>query len=90
MKTSTGPAADTLIGTIQKNRAAEVRVKLGAYKGHDLIDVRVWAAPYNGNGKGNVPTREGVSLSLAKLPELIRVLQAAWAEAIARGLADDA
>jgi len=79
-----------LIGTIQKNRAAEVRVSLTEFKGYQLVDVRVWAKPFGTDGGDTRATREGVSLGLAKLPELIRYLQAAWTEAKAKGLVGEA
>jgi len=79
-----------LIGTIQKNRASEVRVSLTEFKGYQLVDVRVWAKPFGTEGGDTRATREGVSLGIAKLPELIRTLQAAWTEAKAKGLVGEA
>jgi hypothetical protein len=49
----------------------------------------VWAKPFDTGGEHRA-TREGVSLAVSKLPELIRTLQAAWTEAKAKGLAGEA
>lgn len=78
------------LAVIYKNRASEVRVALTEFKGHDLVDVRVFARPFGDVGGNPRATREGVSLNVAKLPELIRGLQAAWAEAKRRGVAAEA
>lgn len=79
-----------LIHIIPKNRASEVHIALSSFKGHDLIDIRVFARPFGDAGDEPCATREGLSLNVAKLPELIRALQAAWAEAKRRGIAADA
>ena len=78
---------DRLIATIPKNQAEEIRVGLDEYKGHDLVSLRVWTDPYAGDER--VPTRKGVSMSVALLPELIAALQEAEAAAQAAGLLGD-
>ena len=75
---------EKLIETIPKNAREEIRVALTAYQGHDLCDIRVFAEPYAGDEW--VATKKGISLSVAKLPELIAALQQAEAEAQAAGL----
>ena len=75
---------EKLIETIRKNAREEIRIALTAYQGHDLCDVRVFAEPYAGDEW--VATKKGISLSVAKLPELIAALQRAEDEARAAGL----
>ncbi len=75
---------EKLIETIEKNKREEVRISLTAYQGHDLCDIRVFAEPYAGNEW--VATKKGISLSVAKLPDLIAALQQAEGEARAAGL----
>ena len=75
---------ERLIETISKNAREEIRVALTAYQGHDLCDIRVFAEPYAGDEW--VATKKGISLSVAKLPELIAALQQAEVEARATGL----
>ena len=66
---------EKLVKTIPKNAREEIRVSLTEYKGHDLCDMRVYCEPYAGDER--VATKKGISLSLAKLPELIAALQEA-------------
>ena len=75
---------EKLIETIRKNAREEIRIALTLYQGHDLCDVRVFAEPYAGDEW--VATKKGISLSVAKLPELIAALQQAVAEARSAGL----
>ena len=76
----------TEIATIEKNKTEELRIALTEYKGHDCVDVRIFAEPYADEGQGRVPTKKGVSLAVTKLPELISALQQAEGEARAAGL----
>jgi hypothetical protein len=74
----------TIIETLEKNQVEKVVVSLDEFRGHPLIDVRVYAA-YSGQGEAR-PTRKGVSLKIEHLPALIEALTAAAAEARRRGL----
>ncbi|WP_267421805.1 transcriptional coactivator p15/PC4 family protein [Methylobacterium sp. GC_Met_2] len=67
------------IATVPKNAAEEVRIALTEFNGHELVDVRVFAAIETGGERR--ATKKGVSLSRRHLPELIRALQAAEREA---------
>ncbi len=80
--------ADALhIATVPKNGVEEVRVALSSYQGHALVDLRVYAE--FGDDDERRPTKKGVALKVERLPALIGALQAAEAEARARGLLDD-
>jgi hypothetical protein len=72
------------IGVIEKNSREQVRIALQAFKGHNLVDMRVLTV------SGAVPmvTAKGITVNVAKLPELILLLQTAQAEARAQGLID--
>lgn len=74
------------VAIIEKNSLEEVRVTLDQYSGHHLIDVRVYADFRSGNVETRGPTKKGVSLNIAKLPDLIRGLAQAMEEAKRRGL----
>ncbi len=76
----------TDIATIEKNKTEELRVALNEFKDRHYLDIRTYADPYADEGQGRVPTRKGVTLNLAKLPELIEALQKAEVEARALGL----
>ena len=76
------------IATVPKNRVEEVRIRIETYHGHDCVDVRAFA-DFDQTGEMR-PTKKGVALRLALLPELIAGLQLAEAEARRRGLLDGA
>ena len=72
------------IATVEKNRAEDVRVALVEFNGHDLVDIRIFAA-FDG-AEERQPTRKGVSLAVRHLPALLGALQAAQEAAERRGL----
>lgn len=74
------------IAVIEKNSQEDERVSLDEYSGHQLIDVRTYADFKTGNVETRGPTKKGVSLNVAKLPDLIDALTAARDEAQRRGL----
>jgi hypothetical protein len=78
------------IATIEKNRSEELRVALKEFKGRNYADVRTYVEPYADEGQGRVPTKKGITVPLAKLPELIAALQKAEEEARAAGLLQEA
>lgn len=55
-----------LVAKFQKNSDEEVRAQITTYKGHNLIDLRVFAMKRD----GEVPTRKGLTISVDLLPEL--------------------
>lgn len=67
---------DGPVATIAKNSREDVRVSLTTFKGHRLVDVRVYADAKAG---GRVATQKGVSVRLDTLPALIEGLEAARA-----------
>ena len=83
---SSSSSSDPNIATIEKNRSEELRVALKEFKGRRYLDIRTFIEPYADEGQGRVPTKKGVTLGLAKLPELIAALQQAEEEARAAGL----
>ncbi|HEX9872472.1 MAG TPA: transcriptional coactivator p15/PC4 family protein, partial [Candidatus Tectomicrobia bacterium] len=52
---------DALVTRIAKNPTEEVRVSLTSYRGHDLVDIRVFFQDEQGEWR---PTKRGVSLSV--------------------------
>ncbi len=74
----------TPLAVIPKNQKEEVRIALSSFKGRNLIDVRTYAVW--GDDPAPRPTRNGVSLSVDRLPDLIAALQSAAATAgVSRG-----
>lgn len=72
------------VGSVQKNSAEEVRATFSNYRGHDLFDLRVYGK--FGAAQTFMPSGKGVSINIAKLPELIALLQKAEAEARSQDL----
>jgi Transcriptional Coactivator p15 (PC4) len=58
---------DALVSRIAKNPTEEVRVSLTSYRGHDLVDIRVFFQDEQGEWR---PTKRGVSLSVDSFAEL--------------------
>lgn len=76
-------STDIIIARLRKNRGGEVvQIALTTFNGYDLVDLRVMAA----TADGYAPTRRGISVKAAMLPDLVKALQAALVEAEARGL----
>jgi hypothetical protein len=73
---------DTLVAVIRKNSGQEVWIKLCEYRGHRLLDARVWA-----NRRGEpLPTRRRIWIRVELLPELIAALGRAASLTRAKGL----
>ena len=77
-------APDNAIAAIAKNGKESVHVALSSFKGRSLIDVRTYAVW--GDDPAPRPTRNGVSLSIDKLDDLMAALASAKAEAVRLGL----
>lgn len=67
------------VATVRKNNCEEIRVSVAIRDGYALVDMRVFSAPRSSRGEP-VPTKAGICLARAKLPELILALQAAERE----------
>ena len=63
---------------LKKNSSEEVWVAVTDYKGRDLIDIRVYYRSID--DLEMKPTKRGVSLALAKVPELLGALEKAGAQ----------
>jgi hypothetical protein len=67
------------VATVRKNNCEEIRVSVVAGDGFTLVDLRVFAALKSSRGEP-YPTKDGIRLAKARLPELILALQAAERE----------
>jgi hypothetical protein len=65
-----------VVGSVRKNSLEEVRVSISEFRGHNLVDVRVFA-DFDGRGGEPRPTKKGIALKVELLPDLIAALQAA-------------
>jgi hypothetical protein len=55
-----------------KNATEEVRVSLTEFKGHKLIDVRIYYEPEDGGERR--PTKKGITVDVSLYPELKKAL----------------
>lgn len=67
------------IATVRKSNTQEIRVGVSVQGGCTLIDTRVFATARDSRGEPH-PTKAGICVAKAKLPELIEALQAAERE----------
>ncbi len=59
---------DKLVCSFQKNKFEEVRVQVKEFKGYDLLDIRVYTAPKEGDEK--IPTGKGLSINVSHFMDL--------------------
>lgn len=64
---------DEVISQFEKNATEVVRISLTEYRGHKLIDVRVYYSDDEGQYR---PTKKGVSLSVGLYPEFKQAIHA--------------
>lgn len=63
---------EKLIDTFSKNSVEEVRTALTEYKGHRLLDIRVWYEDASGERK---PTKKGITIGVDLLPDLVKSIR---------------
>ena len=57
---------------IQKNSLERIRIQRSEYKGHELIDIRVYYEAENGEWK---PTKKGITFKVELIDEIISALE---------------
>ncbi|MHA2047110.1 MAG: transcriptional coactivator p15/PC4 family protein [Candidatus Thorarchaeota archaeon] len=67
------------IGTLDKGKGSKVKVRLNTFKGKNYVDVRTFLGD-------EIPTTKGVSLPVAKLSDLINLLEKAEEEVTKNGM----
>lgn len=75
--------APLIIGEWPKNDRETLRVRLGEYRGHPIIDIRYWFRTPEGELR---PGRSGITMAAKHLHRLAAALAAAEALAEQRGL----
>jgi hypothetical protein len=73
LETPPMPEAIT-IATVAKNSLEEIRVSLSEFKGHRLVDVRIFAS-FDKPTDEKRATKKGVCFKVEKLDELVNALQ---------------
>lgn len=75
--------AAIMVAEITKNSSESIRVVLDTFKGHQLVDLRVFAA--FSVASVPMPTKKGLSVNVALIPDLIVALQQAQEKAHSLG-----
>jgi hypothetical protein len=60
----------------EKNKYQDVKVRISEYQGNDVIDIRIWTQPPQGEEK--VPTGKGININVKlfqKLKEAVQKLE---------------
>ncbi len=83
------PLAEPIIaGQMHKNRKGDVvRVVLSTFEGNHICDIRQF---FTGKDGLPAPTRKGLAISITRLPEFARLLEAAQRKAEQLGLLKEA
>jgi Transcriptional Coactivator p15 (PC4) len=77
---------DQLIATIQKNSREEIRIGRSEFKGHDLVNIRVWFESEDGTMR---PGKSGLAFRIELLPEVSAALSKLAAPANSGEVRDD-
>jgi len=56
------------VAVFEKNKYQDVKVRISEYQGNDVIDVRIWTQPPQGDEK--VPTGKGININVRLYPQL--------------------
>jgi hypothetical protein len=72
-----------LVATIDKSHSCQLRVSLSTWRGYTKLELADFTSVVSGI---YFQAGAGVSIDIAKLPELLKAIVAAEREAIARGL----
>jgi len=56
------------VAVFAKNKYQDVKVRLSEYQGNDVIDIRIWTQPPQGDEK--VPTGKGININVKLFPKL--------------------
>jgi len=60
--------------TFEKNKYQDVKVRISEYQGNDVIDIRIWTQPPQGDEK--VPTGKGININVKLFPRLKEAVEA--------------
>ena len=74
-----------IIASMPKNSRERIRVSLDRWQGHDLLDIRVTTQLTTGTDIWS-PTKKGLSVNVAMIPQLREALADAEAKALELGL----
>ena len=70
-----------------KNATEEVRASLTEYKGHKLIDLRIYYEPEDGEDRR--PTKKGITIDVGLYPELKKAMLKIEQELLKQNLVEE-
>lgn len=56
------------VAVFEKNKYQDVKVRISEFQGNDVIDIRIWTQPPQGDEK--VPTGKGININVKLFPKL--------------------
>jgi hypothetical protein len=74
-----------LVTELQKNAREMIRFRLGEYKGHNFVDIRIFGIE---EGQDPVPTKKGLALSPSLFPKFRAALAQVEQALVAQGWLD--
>jgi len=60
------------VAVFAKNKYQDVKIRLSEYQGNDVIDIRIWTQPPQGEEK--VPTGKGININIKLFSELKKAI----------------
>ncbi len=75
-----------IIHQFTKNATEEVRASITEYKGHKLIDFRIYYDPEDGGDRR--PTKKGITIDVSLYPELKKAMMKIEKELIKKDLVE--
>ena len=77
--------SDKVVCELQKNSRETIRLRLGKYRGHKFVDMRVYAKE---DGRDPAPTKKGLAVSPTLWPQFRAALAQVEAAMIQEGWLD--
>jgi len=77
---------EVTIATIPKNHTQDIRVRLAEFHDKPFVDIRLFVVA---DAADRVPTRKGIAIPPALLPDVIAALQEAMRQARTAGIIRD-
>jgi hypothetical protein len=80
--------SEKMVCELPKNSREVIRFRLGEYKGHKFVDMRIFISEQAGDGEDPAPTKKGLAVSPHLWPQFRRALAQVDAELVAQGWLD--
>jgi len=61
------------IAVFEKNKYQDVKIRVSEYQGNDVIDIRIWTQPPQGDEK--VPTGKGININVRLYSQLKEAIE---------------